>query len=187
MAKVTGGELPAAIWHRFMTVAEKDYPSRDFPWLVPEPPGSPESPLQDVSETTTYEDEPDVSGPPGHDMADGDDSATYGTTGGAARDGDVDEPPPREDDRAEIDSGRGPVVIRGGHYSSGSPPRGYYDPNGDAPPPGRGDRTVPDRAAPERGWRDEPPDAEQDQEAPPPRRHPPPQDSSADDDPRYRY
>ncbi|MEJ0066939.1 MAG: hypothetical protein WDM85_17255 [Caulobacteraceae bacterium] len=34
MAKVTGGELPATIWHRFMTVAEKDLPSRDFPWLV---------------------------------------------------------------------------------------------------------------------------------------------------------
>jgi penicillin-binding protein 1A len=170
MAKVTGGELPAAIWHRFMAVAEKDLPPRDFPWLVPEPPGSPESPLQTVSETTAYQDEPDVSGPQG--PPDGDDG-----------DGAIDRPPEREDDRAEIDSGdgRGPVIIRGGHYSSSPPTRGYYDANGDAPPPGRAAR-----ASPDRGWRDEPPDAEQDQEAPPPRRRPPP-DSSADDDPRYRY
>jgi penicillin-binding protein 1A len=153
MAKVTGGELPATIWNRFMTVAEKALPSRDFPWLVAEPPGSP---LQTVSEETTpYQDEPPVDGPPGADMADG----------GAA----VDQPPPREDDRAEIDNGdgRGPVIIRGGHYSDGSaPPRGYYDGDGDVAPPAHG--------------------AEQDQEAPPPRRRPPP-DSSADVDTRYRY
>ncbi|MFI4933464.1 MAG: transglycosylase domain-containing protein [Caulobacterales bacterium] len=38
MAKVTGGDLPAQIWKRFMTVAEKGLPPRDFPWLMPEPP-----------------------------------------------------------------------------------------------------------------------------------------------------
>ncbi|MEJ0066940.1 MAG: hypothetical protein WDM85_17260 [Caulobacteraceae bacterium] len=76
------------------------------------------------------------------------------------------------------------MIIRGGRYSSGAPPRGYYDANGDAPPPGGdGVRATPERAMPERGWRDEPPQAEQDQEAPPPRRQPPP-NSSADDDPR---
>jgi membrane peptidoglycan carboxypeptidase len=169
MAKVTGGELPAAIWHRFMSVAEKDLPSRDFPWLVPEPPGEP--PLQTVSEEETgagaYQDEPAVSGP-GGDMG-ADDDRTY-------------QPPPNEDDRAEVDSGdgRGPVVIRGGHVSNGTQ-RGYYDGDPDAPPPGR---AQPDRAQPERGWREQPPDYERDDEAPPPRA---PADSSADDDPRYRY
>ena len=190
MVKVTGGELPATIWHRFMAVAEKDLPPRDFPWLVPEPPGSPESPLQTVSETGDYQDEPDMSGPGAQDTPDGED-AGYGVRGY----GGVDQPPPqRDDDRAEVDGGdgRGPVIIRGGHYSDGAPPggynqrgyaqRGYYDGDGDAPPPARADR-----AYPERGWRDEPPGAEQDQEAPPPRRRPPPPDSSADDDPRYRY
>ncbi|MFI4976950.1 MAG: transglycosylase domain-containing protein [Caulobacterales bacterium] len=38
MAGVTGGELPAEIWRRFMTQAEKGLPPRDFPWLVAEPP-----------------------------------------------------------------------------------------------------------------------------------------------------
>ena len=36
MAKVTGGELPAEIWKRFMTVALKDAPPSDFTWLPPE-------------------------------------------------------------------------------------------------------------------------------------------------------
>jgi len=164
MAKVTGGELPAAIWHRFMSVAEKDLPSRDFPWLVPEPPGEP--PLQTVSDEETgasaYQDEPPVSGP-GGDMG-ADDGRTY-------------QPPPNEDDRAEVDSddGRGPVVIRGGHVSNGAQ-RGYYDGDPDAAPPAR--------AQPDRGWREQPPDYERDDEPPPPRA---PADSSADGDPRYRY
>ncbi|HWA59785.1 MAG TPA: penicillin-binding transpeptidase domain-containing protein, partial [Caulobacteraceae bacterium] len=37
MAKVTGGEIPAAIWKRFMTIALKDVPPTDFPWLVQDP------------------------------------------------------------------------------------------------------------------------------------------------------
>jgi penicillin-binding protein 1A len=192
MAKVTGGELPATIWHRFMAVAEKDMPSRDFPWLAPEPPGSPDSPLQTVSETGDYQDDPDVSDPQDRGMAD-DSDARYGADGyrtggnGDASDGHgAADPSQREDDRTEIDSGdgRGPVIIHGGRYSSGPPPgyapRGYYDADR-AADTGRAGRATADR-----GWRDEPPDAEQDEEAPPPRRRTPP-DSSADDDPRYRY
>ena len=37
MSKVTGGELPAAIWRRFMTAAEQGVAPADFSWLVPEP------------------------------------------------------------------------------------------------------------------------------------------------------
>ena len=129
MAKVTGGELPATIWNRFMSVAEKGLPSRDFPWLVAEPAASP---LQTVSEETTpYEDEPPIGGGP-RDAMDGGDSA-------------IDQPP-NEDDRAVIDSGdgRGPVIIHGGRYSDGRPlPRGYYDGDSDADappePPRRGE------------------------------------------------
>ena len=36
MAKVTGGELPAAIWRRFMMAAEQGVAPTDFSWLVPE-------------------------------------------------------------------------------------------------------------------------------------------------------
>jgi len=173
MAQVTGGDLPATIWNRFMTVAEKALPSRDFPWLVPEPPNSPDSTLQTVSEEETgdYRDEPPVGGPGGDDMTDRDTSGRYES----GRDDGTYEPPPREDDRAEVDSedGRGPVIIRGGRYSG--PQRGYYDPDPNAAPQARSDR----------GWRSAPPAYEQDDEAPPPRGPPP--DSSADEDPRYRY
>jgi len=167
MARVTGGELPATIWNRFMTVAEKGLPSRDFPWLVPEPPGSEASPLQTVSEEDDggYQDEPPAMDDPG-DAAPGDDTA-------------ADQPPPREDDRAEIDNGdgRGPVIIRGGHYSG--PER--YDDSGEPLPPVRTPRGEPDR-----GWRDQPP-AYEPGDRPPPALERPPPDSSADDDPRYRY
>ena len=37
MNKVTGGEIPATIWKRFMLAAEADKPVLDFAWLVPEP------------------------------------------------------------------------------------------------------------------------------------------------------
>jgi penicillin-binding protein 1A len=175
MAKVTGGELPAEIWRRFMTVAEKDYPSRDFPWLVAEPPNE-GSPLTNASEeTTAYQDEPPMSG----DAQDQTDDAAAG---------DEDRVTTAEQslgvDRAEIDNGdgRGPVVIQGGRYSRGD------DAEGDGPPPGQYDSP---RAAPDRGWREAPPDYEQDPEPPPPRYSrappPPPPQSSADDDPRYRY
>ena len=41
MVKVTGGELPATIWRRFMAVAEQGVAPSDFPWLVPEPQATP--------------------------------------------------------------------------------------------------------------------------------------------------
>jgi penicillin-binding protein 1A len=62
MAKVTGGELPATIWRRFMAVAEQGLPSRDFLWLVPEPAGPT---ITEVTDQTPYQDQPpDADGPP---------------------------------------------------------------------------------------------------------------------------
>jgi penicillin-binding protein 1A len=37
MNKVTGGEIPARIWRRFMSVAEAEVQPVDFAWLEPEP------------------------------------------------------------------------------------------------------------------------------------------------------
>src|SRR6185312_13499719 len=64
MAKVTGGELPAQIWRKYMTVAEANLPVRDFPWLAQEPnmpPGSMTVAGQ-PSETdlSPYVDQPDM-------------------------------------------------------------------------------------------------------------------------------
>ena len=42
MAGVTGGEIPTAIWKRFMLVAEAGKPPQDFAWLQPEPTPVPE-------------------------------------------------------------------------------------------------------------------------------------------------
>ncbi len=39
MDKVTGGQLPADIWRRFMLVAHDGLAARDFPWLGDEPSG----------------------------------------------------------------------------------------------------------------------------------------------------
>ena len=61
MNKVTGGEIPAAIWKRFMASAEADKPALDFAWLQPEP------------------DEPPADGPD-TDMSDG---ASRDTDGGS--------------------------------------------------------------------------------------------------------
>jgi penicillin-binding protein 1A len=41
MRKVTGGELPAAIWRVFMIEAHKGVPMRDFDWLLPLPQATP--------------------------------------------------------------------------------------------------------------------------------------------------
>jgi penicillin-binding protein 1A len=38
MRKVTGGELPAAIWRQFMIIAHQGLPVRDFDWAGPVPP-----------------------------------------------------------------------------------------------------------------------------------------------------
>ncbi|MFN3521896.1 MAG: transglycosylase domain-containing protein [Phenylobacterium sp.] len=35
MDRVTGGDLPAEIWRRFMIAAHKDLPIRDFDWIAP--------------------------------------------------------------------------------------------------------------------------------------------------------
>jgi penicillin-binding protein 1A len=64
MAKVTGGELPAQIWKRFMMVAERGAPPRDFPWLVAEPTPQPSEIL--TSAPGGYEDQPpDMNGDAG--------------------------------------------------------------------------------------------------------------------------
>jgi penicillin-binding protein 1A len=59
MAHVTGGELPAEIWKRFMTVAEKDVTPTDFPWLSPEPPTVE---MTSAEGGTIYEDQPYIEG-----------------------------------------------------------------------------------------------------------------------------
>ena len=47
MDKVTGGQLPAEIWRRFMVVAHQGLPVRDFPWLVqPTAPAEAPAPAQ---------------------------------------------------------------------------------------------------------------------------------------------
>ncbi len=59
MNKVTGGEIPAAVWKRFMVAAEADKPVVDFAWLVPEPDASPSSDAEkDMTDGQSYLDEP---------------------------------------------------------------------------------------------------------------------------------
>jgi penicillin-binding protein 1A len=60
MNKVTGGELPAQIWKRFMSVAEKDVPPTDFAWLVGEPALAPDASANAVvtSDDGAYQDQP---------------------------------------------------------------------------------------------------------------------------------
>jgi membrane peptidoglycan carboxypeptidase len=162
MAKVTGGELPAEIWHRYMSVAEKDLPARDFPWLVPEPAGEPT--VTEVSDDATpYQDEPPLVDP-----------------GDRSDQTNMDQPPPDQDQTDAGDDGRRTPPNA---YARGGPPRGYdgygRDQESDpGPSPDRGYRS-------DRGWREPPPDYDA-QDAPPRRWRPPP-DSSADEDPRYRY
>ena len=58
MDKVTGGQLPADIWRRFMLVAHDGLAARDFPWLGDEPSGETVSaasdapPESDAAQTT---------------------------------------------------------------------------------------------------------------------------------------
>ena len=64
MNKVTGGELPARIWKRFMSGAEADTPALDFAWLQPEPVEPPSDPLvTDMTEGPKL-DEPPVDSVP---------------------------------------------------------------------------------------------------------------------------
>jgi penicillin-binding protein 1A len=165
MAHVTGGELPAEIWHRFMTIAEKDMPVRDFPWLVPEPDNQPGvTEVKDDFGGGEYRDEPDV---------------TSGSNADMQGDPDADQPP--DQDQADASGGRG----RRGAYArsfQGQRSADYYehDQEGDDEAPPRNAR-----AAPDRGWRQDP--AGDYEDDPPPPRYRPPADSSADDGPRYRY
>jgi penicillin-binding protein 1A len=63
MNRVTGGEIPAAIWKRFMISAEADKPSLDFAWLQPEP----SDPPPDGSTTEMSDGSPFLDEPPGGD------------------------------------------------------------------------------------------------------------------------
>ena len=66
MGRVTGGEIPAGIWKRFMTIAEAGKPPLDFTWLQPEPdePAA-DAFATDMTEGATNLDEPDpMSEPP---------------------------------------------------------------------------------------------------------------------------
>ena len=159
MAKVTGGELPAAIWRRFMLVAEKCLPPRDFPWLVAEPNLPPQT-LTVADETTPYADEPAMVGQ--EDAQAAEDAAA------AARAG-QDEPPAD----AYARNGRGDAGERDPYDRANPYARDPYarDPYGGdrasqddgwsddrGPPPPRRDR---------RAWPEAPPD-EGDDQAPPP-------------------
>jgi membrane peptidoglycan carboxypeptidase len=180
MAKVTGGELPAEIWRRFMTVAEKNLPPRDFPWLVEEPSLPPGS--MTVADQPPYEDQPAM----------GDDNARADE--GAPPAADADQPPPDagpdrgrpyargyDGDRSNPyahdpyahDPYDDPGAYRGADPRAGDP-YGAQD-NGGPPPPRTG-----------RGWREAPPPDDEDEAAPPRRQDRTPY-SAADGDPRDGY
>jgi len=167
MAKVTGGELPAAIWKRFMTVAEKGLPPRDFPWLVAEPPDEPQ--VTPVTDPGDYRDEPpDMSG----DQAGGDDAG----------------PPPDQagdDPRYDDQDGDAPPDSAPRRGRRDAPPPDYDQ---DAPPAYGDDRPPP----PQRYSRQYPPpdDSYPPDQGPPPRTQPQARaypDYPADAEPRYRY
>ncbi len=61
MGKVTGGEIPAAIWKRFMDFAEADKPVLDFAWLQPEP----DEPPGEGSDNDTPDGSAAIDEPPG--------------------------------------------------------------------------------------------------------------------------
>jgi membrane peptidoglycan carboxypeptidase len=185
MAKVTGGEIPAAIWKRFMTVALKDVPPSDFPWLSKEP----EPPPQEgpPGEGGPYLDEPatgagDDMGGAGRTVVDGA-APTYDNQDEPPEAG----PPPPRQQGGGGDVGRYPEDTRrerpaanGGDYPP--PRRGYYD----AGPGYRSDPPPPDPRdyQPRGGWAD--PDAPRRRRPPPPQQQdddPPPDDPP----PRYRY
>ena len=61
MNKVTGGEVPASIWKRFMTVAEADKSVEGFTWLQPEPDNSnADDASKDMTEGSSDPQEPDI-------------------------------------------------------------------------------------------------------------------------------
>jgi membrane peptidoglycan carboxypeptidase len=117
MAKVTGGDLPAEIWRKFMTVAEKGLPARDFPWLVPEPTEQPPANL--VSTSGVSEDNPP--GIEGDEDMDRADSGDADQAGGRY----VDEPPQQDERRGtrdDKDAGPPPDLERAGPDEPSDPP-----------------------------------------------------------------
>ena len=189
MAKVTGGELPAQIWRKFMTVAEGNLPPRDFPWLVQEPnmpPGSVSVADQSPdSEQAPYEDQPEF----------GDDAGArpdQGPPQAGPDAADQDQAPP------DVRPDRGRPYARGDYDDRANPyardpyardpyDRGRYDdPRAGQPDGGEDERAPPPRYG--RGWRESPPpDYGDDGQAPPPRGQERPPYSSADGDPRDGY
>jgi penicillin-binding protein 1A len=162
MAKVTGGELPAEIWRRFMTVAEQNLPPRDFPWLVQEPGMPPGSTT--VADQSPGEDEPAM----------GDDGAQADADTPDAGPDDADQPPPsvRQDRPADDD--------RANPYARDPYARDPYD----DPRAGEAD-VAPDTPRSGRSWRAPPPD--DDDQPPPPSYQGRGPYSAADGDPRGGY
>ena len=118
MAKVTGGELPAQIWKRFMTVAERAAPPRDFPWLVTDTAPGPSEILANAP--GGYEDQPpDMNGDAGgtdHGLASVEGSDTSGRGGEAVDDPpDGAGPPPDFEDRRATPDDRALRDDRGDH------------------------------------------------------------------------
>ncbi|MGA0602861.1 PBP1A family penicillin-binding protein [Caulobacter sp. KR2-114] len=185
MAKVTGGEIPAAIWKRFMTVALKDTPPSDFPWLSKEPEPAAQAPPDAESGAGPYLDEPDAGGmtpPPGETAPDDDGYNPYASHSGDGQDGDEDAAPPPGARYAPSDpyaNRRPPAPDSYPTAPSEYPRRGgsYYD---------AGPRT---RSAPS----DDGQDADAPQSGPYPRprdprsRYPADGDTQDDPPPRYRY
>ena len=164
MAKVTGGELPAAIWKRFMTVAEKNLPPRDFPWLVAEPPGQPNMTVADDG-AAPYQDEPaqmgeadaqaDVQGvprddPDAADDPDGEGRNPYARPAPDARgyaDGPAADDPDDEAGPPERWRPPAPPPRVGGAYDAGPPDYPSYQDDRDPPPPRGQPRVTPDSPA----------------------------------------
>ncbi|MBS0409100.1 MAG: PBP1A family penicillin-binding protein [Proteobacteria bacterium] len=177
MAKVTGGEIPAAIWKRFMTVALKDTPPSDFPWLSKEPEPPAQGPPEGEAGGGPYLDEP-----AGPDM-------------GAP----VDEPPVDSDGAAESGQGEAGWDARGAPDRNLSdrpyPDRGApYRPAPDSYPPPQDDGSRRGGSYYDAGPRYRPPDPyRQDEQDGDPRygdrgaRAPADNASPDDPPPRYRY
>ena len=184
MKSVTGGSLPATIWHDIMTVAEHDLPSTPLDKSVPEAPS-------DQSGVETAGDTENGSGPPSSDDESGPSRAApqqapsfwnwiFGrqpqqqqpsNPGGQSGDQD-DSGNQGNPHQSSVDA---PTQRRYGQnqmYRGGMPPgsQGYYQPY-DPPPPGYGPRFS------------GPPGYDQRSPAPPPqyRAGPPPDDDSDDD------
>jgi len=134
MDRVTGGELPAQIWRRFMTVAERGLPPRDFPWLTPEPTPLPAPML--ASAPGAF---PDL--PP--DMAGDASDAEAGASGGEDGDG-----PPSSQDEPPQFGDQGPPPYGDAGAWGAPPPRRRHPPDlrswSDAPPDAR---LAPDQGA----------------------------------------